>query len=87
MVGVRDVNSPLVLFEWVLNWWTFIITRLVCHILITYKLIIDAHKFDRGIELPLALFGMVGMNILNVFLGLDLFKAFKRERKQQKHQE
>ncbi|KAF3331976.1 TLC domain-containing protein 2 [Carex littledalei] len=87
MAGVRDINSQLVLFEWVLNWWTFITTRLVCHILITYKLIIDAHKFDGGIELSLALFGMAGMNILNVFLGLDLFKAFKREWKQQKHQD
>ncbi|KAJ4747737.1 TLC domain-containing protein 2 [Rhynchospora pubera] len=87
MAGVRHVNNPLVQLEWVLNWATFFITRLLCHILITYKLIIDAHKFDEGIELPLALFGMAGMNFLNVFLGIDLFKAFKRERKQQKHQD
>ncbi|KAJ1703220.1 hypothetical protein LUZ63_002999 [Rhynchospora breviuscula] len=87
MAGLRDVNNPLVQLEWVLNWANFFITRLLSHILITYKLIIDAHKFDEGIELPLALFGMAGMNFLNVFLGLDLFKAFKRERKQQKHQD
>jgi TLC domain len=87
MAGVRDVNKPLVRLEWVLNWLTFFTARLVCHILITYKLIIDWHKFDKGIELPLALFGMAGMNLLNVFLGLDLFKAFKREWKRQNYQD
>ncbi|KAL5673242.1 hypothetical protein ACJX0J_017548, partial [Zea mays] len=32
------------------------------------------------LHLPLALLGMAGMNLLNIFLGLDLLKAFTRER-------
>ncbi|XP_072964565.1 uncharacterized protein [Typha angustifolia] len=87
MAGLRDFKSRMVKVEWMLNWATFFIARLVCHILITYKLIVDAHKFGRGIELPLALFGMAGMNLLNIFLGLDLFKAYKRERNQQRNQD
>ncbi|XP_020105402.1 TLC domain-containing protein 2 [Ananas comosus] len=87
MAGFRDSKSRMVKVEWALNWATFYIARLLCHILITYKLIIDAHKFDRGIELPLALFGMAGMNLLNIFLGLDLLKAYRRERNQQRNQE
>ncbi|KAJ0969532.1 hypothetical protein J5N97_022409 [Dioscorea zingiberensis] len=85
MAGLRDAKSRVVKVEWMLNWATFVVARVVCHILITYKLIADASKFDKGIVLPLALFGMAGMNLLNVFLGLDLFKAFKRERNQQSH--
>jgi hypothetical protein len=87
MAGFRDFNRKLVKMEWVLNWTTFVAARVICHILITYKLITDAHKFGKGIELPLALFGMAGMNLLNIFLGLDLFKAFARERYQQRHQD
>ncbi|XP_072998555.1 uncharacterized protein [Typha latifolia] len=87
MAGLCDFKSRMVKVEWMLNWATFFIARLVCHILITYKLIVDAHKFGRGIELPLALFGMAGMNLLNIFLGLDLFKAYKRERNQQRNQD
>lgn len=81
MAGVRDVKSQIVRVEWALNWLTFIFARFGCHILITYKLLIDASKFEKGVELPLALFGMVGMNLLNVFLGLDLYKAYRREKK------
>ncbi|KAF7024815.1 hypothetical protein CFC21_037102, partial [Triticum aestivum] len=87
MAGFRDFNRKLVKLEWVLNWTTFVTARVICHILITYRLITDAHKFDKGIELPLALSGMAGMNVLNVSLGLDLFKAFARERNQQTHQD
>uniref|UniRef100_A0A0E0CAV7 TLC domain-containing protein n=1 Tax=Oryza meridionalis TaxID=40149 RepID=A0A0E0CAV7_9ORYZ len=87
MAGFRDYNRKIVKLEWVLNWTTFVSARVACHILITYKLIIDAHKFDSGIELPLALFGMAGMNLLNIFLGLDLLKAYTRERNQQTHQD
>ncbi|XP_010911865.2 uncharacterized protein [Elaeis guineensis] len=85
MAGFRDVRSRVVRVEWMLNWVMFFTARLVCHLLITYKLVIDAPKFGRGIELPLALFGMFGMNLLNFFLGLDLFRAYKRERNQQRH--
>ncbi|KAK6114889.1 hypothetical protein DH2020_007158 [Rehmannia glutinosa] len=70
--------------EWVLNWLTFVFARLLSHVLITVKLVKDAPKFDKGVELPLALFGMAGMNLLNIFLGIDLFKAFRRELKPQK---
>ncbi|KAL6616445.1 hypothetical protein ACP70R_038715 [Stipagrostis hirtigluma subsp. patula] len=87
MAGFRDFNRKLVKLEWILNWSTFVTARVICHILITFKLITDAHKFGKGIELPLALFGMAGMNLLNVFLGLDLLKAYARERNQQRHQD
>lgn len=81
MAGFRNANSSRwVRVEWALNWVTFFTARLGCHILITYKLIVDAPKFRKGVELPLALFGMAGMNLLNVLLGLDLFRAYKRER-------
>jgi hypothetical protein len=79
MAGIRDAKSKIVKLEWVLNWVTFILARVVSHILITAKLIRDAHKFERGVELPLALFGMAGMNLLNIFLGIDLFSAFRKE--------
>lgn len=87
MAGVRDATSKIVKVEWVLNWFTFITARFGCHILITSKLIADASKFRKGIELPLALTGMAGMNLLNVFLGLDLFKAYKREKNPLQHGE
>ncbi|GER37739.1 hypothetical protein STAS_14156 [Striga asiatica] len=81
MAGIRDASSESVKVEWVLNWFTFVFARLLPHILITFKLVRDAPKFDKGIELPLALFGMAGMNLLNIFLGIDLFNAYRRERK------
>lgn len=80
MGGVRDAKSTVVKVEWMANWITFFLARLTGHILITYKLVTDAPKFGKGIELPLALFGMAGMNLLNVFLGLDLLKAYRREK-------
>ncbi|KAL8250801.1 hypothetical protein R6Q59_034494 [Mikania micrantha] len=83
MVGLRDGKSKLVKIEWFLNISTFVLARLLSHILITFKLVKDASKFEKGVELPLALFGMLGMNLLNVFLGIDLFNAFKRERNSQ----
>ncbi|KAI7731617.1 hypothetical protein M8C21_019685 [Ambrosia artemisiifolia] len=79
MAGLRDGKSKLVKIEWFLNMATFLFARLLSHVLITVKLIKDASKFEKGIELPLALFGMAGMNLLNVFLGMDLFNAFRRE--------
>ncbi|PPS00816.1 hypothetical protein GOBAR_AA19849 [Gossypium barbadense] len=54
---------------------------LVSHILKSGKLIKDASKFEKGMEWPLAMLGMAGMNLLNVFLGIDLFNAFKKEKK------
>lgn len=83
MAGVRDAKSTVVKVEWIVNWITFFVARLASHILITYKLVTDAPKFGKGIELPLALFGMAGMNLLNVFLGLDLLKAYRREKNDQ----
>ncbi|KAK9110257.1 hypothetical protein Sjap_018317 [Stephania japonica] len=87
MVGVRDPKSKIVCAEWTLSWIFFLTARLGSHILITIKLIKDANKFGRGVELPLALFGMVGMNLLNVFLGRDLFIAYKREIHQHNRQD
>ncbi|KAJ1388114.1 TRAM/LAG1/CLN8-like proteiny domain [Sesbania bispinosa] len=83
MAGFRNAKSIMVKLEWFFNWVTFFVARFVPHILITAKLIKDAHKFGKGMELPLALFGMAGMNLLNIGLGIDLFKAFKREGKSQ----
>ncbi|KAK4747337.1 hypothetical protein SAY87_026374 [Trapa incisa] len=79
MVGIRDAESMIVKVEWVLNWGTFFLARLVPHILITAKIIKDSSKFRSGVELPLALFGMAGMNMLNAGLAIDLFGAFRRE--------
>ncbi|KAI3442709.1 TLC domain-containing protein [Psidium guajava] len=79
MAGIRDAKSVVVKIEWVLNWVSFFVARLAAHVFITAKLIIDASKFEKGIELPLALFGMAGMNFLNIGLGVDLFGTFKRE--------
>ncbi|XP_077248811.1 TRAM, LAG1 and CLN8 (TLC) lipid-sensing domain containing protein [Tasmannia lanceolata] len=84
MAGVLDSKSKIVRAEWIINWVTFFVARLACHIFITYKLIRDAPKFGRGVELPLALSGMAGMNLLNLFLGVDLFKAYRQEKNQYK---
>lgn len=87
MGGIRDAQSKIIKVEWVLNWFTFMFARLMPHILITTKLVKDASKFEKGVELPLALFGMAGMNLLNIILGLDLFKAFLREINQRRRQQ
>ncbi|XP_073141291.1 uncharacterized protein [Henckelia pumila] len=84
MAGVRDSRSNFVKVEWLLNLLTFVFARFASHVLIVVKLIRDAPKFDKGVELPLALFGMVGMNSLNLFLGIDLFNAYRGERKSKK---
>ncbi|KAL5076527.1 hypothetical protein RYX36_015511 [Vicia faba] len=83
MAGIRNARSVIIKLEWFLNCTTFFVARCASHIFITVKLIKDAHKFGKGVELPLALFGMAGMNFLNIGLGIDLFKAFNRERKSQ----
>lgn len=87
MAGVRDGKSKFVKAEWFLNWIAFVLARFASHVLITVKIIRDAPKFEKGIELPLALFGMAGMNLLNIFLGIDLFKAYRRENSPQRNQE
>ena len=85
MASVRDANSKIVKIEWVLNWLTFVFTRFGSHVLITIKLIKDTPKFGKGLELPLALFGMAAMNLLNIFLGIDLFGAYRREKNSQQN--
>jgi hypothetical protein len=67
-------------FTWVLNWIAFFSTRLTVHIYITVKLLWDVSKFPRGFEWPMALSGMIGLNVLNVLLGQGLYKALRRER-------
>ncbi|XP_002285859.1 uncharacterized protein LOC100267707 [Vitis vinifera] len=86
MAGIRDAKSKAVKAEWVLSWITFIVARFAPHILITIKLIRDSPRFEKGVELPLALFGMGGMNLLNTFLGIDLFRAYRREKSSQHHE-
>ena len=49
------------------------------HIFVTLKLVLDITKFPSGVEWPLAISGMMGLNILNVILGIDLSKAFLKE--------
>ncbi|KAL2538549.1 Translocation associated membrane protein [Forsythia ovata] len=83
MAGVHDARSKIVKVEWILNWLTFVFARFTSHVLIIIKLLQDAPKFGKGVELPLALLGMVGMNFLNIFLGIDLFKAHRRETRTQ----
>uniref|UniRef100_A0A803LK35 TLC domain-containing protein n=1 Tax=Chenopodium quinoa TaxID=63459 RepID=A0A803LK35_CHEQI len=80
MAGIRSAESTIVKAEWFLNWLTFFFARLLPHALILIKLVIDAPKFDKGVELPLALFGMIGMNLLNIGLGIDILGAYKREK-------
>lgn len=87
MAGIRDTSTAMVKLEWVLNWTTFVFARCIPHVLITIKLIQDAPKFGKGVELPLALFGMAGMNLLNIGLGVDLFHAFRRERSSRRNQQ
>lgn len=72
---------------WTLNWIAFFSTRIFCHVWITAKLLWDASKFPRGFEWPLALTGMVGLNVLNVLLGQGLYKALMRERSSLKRRE
>ncbi|CAE5959510.1 unnamed protein product [Arabidopsis arenosa] len=56
MAGIRDSNTALVKLEWVLNWTAFVFARCIPHILISVKLIKDAHKFGKGLELPMLWF-------------------------------
>ncbi|KAL6515537.1 hypothetical protein OROHE_018571 [Orobanche hederae] len=86
MAGLRDATTKSVKAEWILNWLAFGFARLLPHVLITAKLVRDAPRFGKGIELPLALSGMAGMNLLNIFLGVDLFKAYRKEKRLQKDQ-
>ncbi|KAK9743484.1 hypothetical protein RND81_03G242500 [Saponaria officinalis] len=79
MAGFRNSASAIVKLEWLLNWSTFIFARLIPHALILIKLVRDAPKFDKGIQLPLACFGMIAMNVLNIGLGFDLFAAYVRD--------
>ncbi|KAH7288700.1 hypothetical protein KP509_31G037400 [Ceratopteris richardii] len=80
MACVRKEGSWLVSIEWSFNWITFFTSRMVMHTFIIYKLLIDSSKFPSGIEWPLAISGMTGLHILNVLLGVDLFRAFRKER-------
>lgn len=75
------------LATWVLNWIAFFSTRICVHFWITAKLLWDASKFPRGFEWPLALTGMVGLNVLNVLLGQGLYKALRKERSSLRRQD
>ncbi|KAL2892961.1 TLC domain-containing protein 2 [Bienertia sinuspersici] len=80
MAGIRSAESTIVKVEWILNWLTFVFARVLPHAMILIKLVKDAPKFGNGVELPLALFGMIGMNLLNIGLGIDIWGAYKREK-------
>uniref|UniRef100_A0A0D6R7I1 TLC domain-containing protein n=1 Tax=Araucaria cunninghamii TaxID=56994 RepID=A0A0D6R7I1_ARACU len=79
MLGLRTEKNLRTKIEWGLHWLAFFSARVFVHWFITYKLIKDSSKFPHGIELPLAFLGMVGMNVLNYFLGIDLVKACQKE--------
>eukprot|EP00246_Nothoceros_aenigmaticus_P012375 TRINITY_DN3815_c0_g1_i2.p1 TRINITY_DN3815_c0_g1~~TRINITY_DN3815_c0_g1_i2.p1 ORF type:complete len:182 (+),score=24.50 TRINITY_DN3815_c0_g1_i2:190-735(+) len=79
LAGFTAGNSTTATFLWSINWATFVLLRLLVHVLITCKLVHDAALFPRGLELPLALIGMLLLNLLNVSLGSDMLKAFKRD--------
>lgn len=87
MAGIRKDGSWSVMIEWSFNWITFFTSRIATHIFITCKLIFDVSKFPAGIEWPLAITGMIGLNVLNIILGLDLLNAFQKERTIWKKQE
>lgn len=87
MAGIRKDGSWSVTIEWSFNWITFFTSRIATHVFITCKLIFDVSKFPAGIEWPLAITGMIGLNVLNIILGLDLFNAFQKERTIWKKQE
>ncbi|CAM6094737.1 unnamed protein product [Calypogeia fissa] len=78
--GASRKWSFVLLVEWTLNWFAFFTARIALHVLITIKLLVDSRKFKSGVELPLALTGMAGLNVLNFILGQGLYKAFLRER-------
>jgi hypothetical protein len=71
---------------WFLNWIAYFITRLAFHIYITIKLLQDASKFPKGFEWPMALTGMLGLNVLNFSLGHRLLKAYRKEQLFLEHQ-
>jgi hypothetical protein len=81
MGELRREESWLVVIEWTLNWLAFFTTRLVAHVLITIKLVLDFALFPRGVEWPFAMLGMLGLNVLNIILGFDLWRAFGKESK------
>lgn len=62
-----------------MNWLAFFTSRIALHVLVSIKLLKDFKKFRAGVELPLALMGMTGLNVLNFILGQGLYKAFLRE--------
>lgn len=70
MRGKLDGWLGFVMRGWLLNWTMFVLARFVSHFLVTVKLIRDGSQFEKGIELPIALLGMVGMNLLNFFQGV-----------------
>ncbi len=74
------------LITWFLNWIAYFITRLAFHIYITIKLLQDASKFPKGFEWPMALTGMLGLNVLNFSLGHGLLKAYRKEKLFLEHQ-
>ncbi|MCO5572268.1 hypothetical protein L7F22_026021 [Adiantum nelumboides] len=80
MAGVRKEGSWPIKIEWSFNWITFFTSRIAMHVFITFKLVNDVSKFPSGIEWPVALAGMAGLNTLNLILGADLYKAFMKER-------
>lgn len=84
---VESRSSWFSFINWTLNWIAFFSTRIFCHVWITAKLVWDASKFPRGFEWPLAVTGMVGLNVLNVMLGQGLYKALLRERSSVKRRE
>ena len=79
MAELQREESWFIITLWAFNWFTFFTSRMAMHIFVTLKLVLDITKFPSGVEWPLAISGMMGLNILNVILGIDLSKAFLKE--------
>ncbi|EFJ33444.1 hypothetical protein SELMODRAFT_407236 [Selaginella moellendorffii] len=84
MTGIRKLGSVAVIAEWILNWITYFTSRLLVHGVISVKLYMDATKFPSKLELLLASSGMLGLNVLNIVLGLDLCRACMKEMRTKK---
>ncbi|MCO5579525.1 hypothetical protein L7F22_033380 [Adiantum nelumboides] len=84
MLGLRKDGTLLVKGEWGLHWAAYMTTRLSLHLLICIKAVLNwstiAVIMDWPmVQWPVFVVSVLGINIWNVTVGLDLYKAFLRE--------
>lgn len=72
-------ESKLNRVNWVLIWVTFFGSRVMSHALIPFRFFFDMKNFPLGVEFPMALFGILGFNFLNIELFRDLLRAQRKE--------